>query len=155
MSMQRGFTMIETLVVMGIFALIGGLALFVSMETYRSSSFRSDRDLLVAVLQRARAQAINNVCFGTCTDNDGQPHGVRIESDQYIIFQGDTYSSSDPNNAAFDSNPLSNRTGATEIVFEQLSGDTSCSPTCEISLTQGSQSSVISVTSNGRISWTN
>lgn len=157
MSNQRGFIFFEILVVMGIFIMVGGLALFVSMETYRGASFRSDRDLLIAALQHARAQAMNNICFGACIGNDGQPHGVHIQSDKYIIFQGSTYDSSDSNNAAFDSTITTVKTPATlDIVFSQLSGTTSCSSECAVTLTdQTGHVSVATTTAEGRIYWSN
>lgn len=149
-SSQRGFTFFEALVVMGIFAIVGGVALFVSMDTYRASSFSSDRNTLVAALQHARAQAMNNMCFGTCVD--GKPHGVHIQSDSYVIFQGDAYHADDPQNAAFDSRTSIIKHPATlDIVFSQLSGTTT--PT-SITLTEGGRSSVITIGSEGRISWT-
>jgi len=154
----KGFSLIEVLVVIGIFFLIGGFALFVSMDAFRGSSFRSDRDLLVSALQRARAQAMNNICLGSAADcSDGKPHGVHIQSDKYVIFQGDPYSSTDPFNVSFDSSTAVTKNPPTpmDIIFEQLSGNTSCSPTCEITLTQGSKASTITVTDNGRIWWTN
>ena len=136
--------------------MVGGLALFVSMETYHGSSFRSDRDLLVAALQHARAQAMNNICLGTgCTD--GKPHGVYIQSDKYIVFQGGTYNSSDSNNAEFDSTITTTKTPSTlEIVFSQLSGTTSCSNECAVTLTdQSGHVSIATTTAEGRIYWSN
>ena len=133
------------------FAIVGGFALFVSQETYRGSNFRSDRDLLVATLQRARAQAMNNICFGTCTD--GKPHGVHIESDKYIVFQGSTYDSSDSNNATFQSTITTAKTPSTlDIVFSQLSGTTTA---IAVTLVGGGHTSVISIGSEGQITWTN
>jgi len=138
---------------MGIFIMVGGLALFVSMETYRGSSFRSDRDLLVAALQHARAQAMNNICFGTgCAD--GEAHGVHIQSDKYIVFQGSIYDSSDLNNAAFDSTITTTKTPATlNILFSQLSGN-STPATITLTDVEG-HTSAISVSAEGQISWTN
>lgn len=156
MSNQRGFTFFEILVTMGIFIMVGGFALFVSMETYRGASFRSDRDLLIAALQRARAQAMNNTCFGAgCAD--GEAHGVHIQSDKYVIFQGNTYNSGDPNNAAFDSTITTTKTPATlDIVFSQLSGTTSCSSECGVTLTdQAGHVSVATTTAEGRVYWSN
>lgn len=146
--------MLEVLVVMGMFVLVGGFALFVSMETFRGSNFRSDRDLLVAVLQRARAQAMNNICFGTgCTD--GKPHGVHIDSDAYVIFQdnGSGYDPGDSNNASFESTVTTIKDPLTlDVVFEQLSGN---SGSATIELKGGGHTSVISIGSEGQISWTN
>lgn len=154
MNNQRGFTFFEILVAMGIFIIVGGFALFVSMETFRGAHFRSDRDLLIAALQHARAQAMSNICFGACIGNDGQPHGVHIQSDKYIIFQGNAYDSSDPNNAAFDSTITTTKTPATlDIVFSQLSGN---SAPATVTLTDAAgHASVISVSAEGQISWTN
>jgi Tfp pilus assembly protein FimT len=162
MNVQRGMTFFEVLVVMGIFVLVGGFALFVSMESYHGSSFRSDRNLLVAALQRARAQAMNNICLGAgCTD--GKSHGVHIDPDAYIVFQdnGSGYISTDPLNAKFDASEAVVHSGYlasplhNNVVFTQLSGNTSCGTPCDISLTQGGQTSTSTVTSEGRISWSN
>lgn len=150
---QRGMTFFEVLVVMGIFVIVGGFSLFVSMETYRGSSFRSDRDLLVATLQRARAQAMNNVCIGACSD--GTKHGMHIQSDKYIIFQtnSDFADRDSAQDAPFESNTSITKNPSTlDIVFSQLSGATTATT---LTLTGGGHTSVISIGSEGQITWTN
>jgi prepilin-type N-terminal cleavage/methylation domain-containing protein len=86
---SSGFTLMEVLVVMAIFILIAGIALYVSMDSYRSFVFRSERDTIINVLQRARSQAVSNVCLGACNGNDGQKHGVHFDTagKKYVIFQ--------------------------------------------------------------------
>jgi prepilin-type N-terminal cleavage/methylation domain-containing protein len=152
--MSKGFSMIEVLVVIGMIVLVGGFALFVSMESYRGSAFRSDRDLLVSVLQHARAQAMNNICLGTCAD--GRPHGVHIQSDAYTIFQdeGSGYDEDDVLNASFESSTIVVKNPTTlDIIFDQLSGNTSPST---VTLTDAAgHSSTISVNAEGQITWTN
>jgi Tfp pilus assembly protein FimT len=149
---SSGFTLLEILIVIAMSMLVGGFALFVSMETFRGSTFHSDRNLLVATLQRARAQAVNNVCIGVCTD--GKPHGVHIQSDTYVLFQGSSYSASDPLNAVFESSVTTIKTPATlDIVFSQLSGATSAA-TVTLSDAAG-RSSVITINAEGQITWTN
>jgi len=55
--------------------IITAFGLVMNMNAFRGFSFRNDRDTMVAALQKARSQAINNICLGTgCTD--GKPHGV-------------------------------------------------------------------------------
>ena len=61
---QSAFTLIEMVVVMAIISLIGTFTAFVSIDSYRGYAFRSERDTLVASLERARSQSINNMCLG-------------------------------------------------------------------------------------------
>jgi prepilin-type N-terminal cleavage/methylation domain-containing protein len=96
----RGFTLIEVVVVMALLGVIVMTGLLVDMQAYRSSGFRSDRELLVTLLARARSQAINNICTASdCTD--GVPHGVHIEPGRFVLFEGATYDADDLGNADF------------------------------------------------------
>ena len=147
----RGFSFIEILVVMGIFVILGTLSLFVSMDTYHGSNFRSDRDLVVTLLQHARAQAMHNICTGTCTD--GKPHGVYIGSGTYTVFQGSSYATRDvAEDQTYTANSTLVATGDSEVVFANVTGVVSASRT--ITLT-AEQNSTITVDPSGRISWTN
>ena len=149
---QCGFTFIELLTVLGIVAITCGFALFVSIDTFHGTNFRSDRSVLAAILQRARAQAMNNICVGICTD--GKPHGVHIDSRHYVLFQGDTYDYNDPQNAVFEASPGTSHAGMSDIVFSQLSATTST--VGNITLTdQEGHSSTITIGSEGQIAWTN
>ena len=94
---QSGFTMLEILVVIGLVLMLSTVTLLVSFDTYRGSNFRNDRDLLLATLERARAQSINNLCVGsTCNVvQNSRPHGVAIrpngQPNSYVVFQGASY----------------------------------------------------------------
>lgn len=151
---RRGFTLIEVLVVIGLVAIIGGAAAYFGLDTYRGYSFHSDRDLLVAALQHARSQAVGNICLGAgCTE--GQAHGVHVESNKLVMFQGTVYNSSDPVNASIDLN--ANVTGVspvpTDIVFTQLSATTTGAA---INLTDTTgRTSTVTISSEGQIVWTN
>ena len=156
-----GFTLIEILVVMGLLAIMAGLGLLMSMETFRGNSFRNERDTLVSALQMARSQAMDNMCFGGgCTD--GKSHGVYIQTDggnvqNYIIFQGDTYNSSDPINQTIPAASYNIHLGApviNQIVFDHLSGNVITAGDI-ILAGQDGHTSTISVNSIGAISWTN
>lgn len=153
--------MIEILVVLGLVGVIGGFALFVSMETFRGSSFHSDRDLLVAALQRARAESMNNTCIGTCTD--GKIHGVAVKPadhpSSYVVFQtSSTYagrSTSDKDvDSLFGASPAITPGGSlSEVQFSQLTGNPVVSG--DISLTGLGKTSDIHIESEGRIYWSN
>jgi len=151
MNNQKGLTLIEILVVIGLLAIIAGSFSFINLDSWRASIFRGERNLLVSVLQRARSQSINNVCLGGgCTD--GQPHGVAIQADKYIIFQGPSFAA---RKTAVDeiisANTLVSHAGLTEIVFEQLSGN--ASPAGNITLKDIVRTAAISVNEEGAINW--
>jgi len=145
--------MFEVLIVMGIFVLVGGFALFVSMETYRGTNFRSDRSVLIAALERARAQSVNNVCLGTgCTN--GKPHGVKmLTNNTLVLFQGASYAARDTDVDSVFRMDTATTTGASEFVFSQLAGT---STPAEIVLTeQTGRVSTTTISSEGQITWTN
>ncbi len=152
LAARGGFTLIETLLVMGVFVMVSGFGLFVSMESYRGSLYHSDRDLLVALLERARAQAINNLCYGDYCD-DGKPHGVHIQSDKYILFQGEAYDAGGAFNVSFDTDSNTEHSFIGDIIFTPLSGTTSALVT--IMLSGEGRTSEIMVSPIGRITWTN
>lgn len=116
---QSGFTLIEILVVLGIFIFIASFALVVSMDSYHGYNFRTEQDLLLGVLQKARSQAVANV--------NQKPHGVFLDasSTQYTLFQGTDYSHRDTSfDLVFKGNSGYSLSGTTSTVFTQLSGTT-------------------------------
>ncbi len=118
---NSGFTLIEVLVVVTIITLIVGATLFFDVNSYRGEAFRSERNILVIALQKARADALNNV--------NQKRHGVKInppDFEGYVLFEGNDYLNSDP--ATHEEFPASYTVtleppSPDEIVFNQLSGN--------------------------------
>ncbi len=143
----KGFTLIEVLVVVGIFILLASLGLFMSLDTYRGTSVRSERDMVVVLLEKARSQSMNNInqaTHGFCFDNAGK---------NYAVFEGLNYAVAV--NKEF--TPAGNITLAPDcssggVIFEQLSGSLVGSPVSLV-LTQNSQSRTVSINSEGLIDW--
>ncbi len=152
-----GFTLLEMLIVV---SLLGGLSVFgliVGMESYRSYMFHSDRDMLIAVLQKARSQSINNICIGTSCTN-GKSHGVYIDGDTFTLFQGSNYPSRDiyaDEEFSIARSALAVSTSSlTEVVFKQLSAEVSTPGIITLSDGMGNFSKII-INSEGGISWKN
>jgi len=56
-----GFSLIETLVVVGLFGMLIALGLLLSMDAWRGTSFQSEQDIVISLLYKARSRAISNI----------------------------------------------------------------------------------------------
>lgn len=154
---QIGFTLIEIIIVVGLLVFVAYIILSTNFSSYRSYSFRDERDTLINNLQRMRSLAMNNICYGTCTS--GTSHSVHFETSEYILYQGEDWDSHDSEaDEIVKINPVMQISGPTDIVFTPLSGDVTVTPSgsYDITLTDNmSHSSVITLNKVGQIKWTN
>jgi prepilin-type N-terminal cleavage/methylation domain-containing protein len=121
---NKGFTLIEILVVIGIIVLLFAAGSFVNIRNINSELLRTERATLVSVLEKARGRAMNNI--------DAKEHGVHIDpaADEYVLFEvlvGSAYDPADPGNEEIGRNKnvdvdLSD-IGTGDIIFHQLSGE--------------------------------
>lgn len=158
---DRGFTLVEVLVVAALMAVIMGLGLMMSMDAFRGFSFRNDRDAVVAALQRARSQAINNICLGAGCD-DGRKHGVYFQSGshQMIVFQikKDKTDFADRDLDAdetikFESNATKiDNASDVNVIFDQLSGN-SADKTITLKDAASWRDAIITINSAGQIDY--
>jgi prepilin-type N-terminal cleavage/methylation domain-containing protein len=148
----NGFTLIEVLISTAIFTLLIGLALFMSMDTYRGYDSRSGRDVLVSILDKARSRALQN--------EYASPHGVCYDAaaGSYIFFRGSGYVRGTATNEALPAGssvptstpPLFACEEGRGVVFAQLSGTTT---PVEIVLKQGGRIATTTLNYEGRIDW--
>jgi prepilin-type N-terminal cleavage/methylation domain-containing protein len=137
-----GFTLIEVLVTMGIFGVLLSLGLWFGIDFYKVYAFNSERQLVVGLLQKARSQSLANI--------NQQPHGVRIDSNSYTIFEGNTYASNPSTHQIYEKHPGINNTGI-DVIFGQLSGRPDSAKS--FNLQQDSKVSAITINSEGQINW--
>ncbi len=117
-----GFSLIELLIVIALMGSIFAFGTVMSMRSVARSSVIEERDLFVSLLlSGTRAHAMSNV--------EESHHGIYIDNaeKEYVLFTGDTYSASDPDNRVTSfTNPslsVTNSSSDTTIVFEALSGN--------------------------------
>lgn len=90
-SSRSGFTAIEVLVVLGLFAMVAVLGFGTDLNTYARALSRSDEDALLSALWHARSESVSSVCSAPgCTPT---PHGVRVSATQIVVFEGTSYDS--------------------------------------------------------------
>jgi hypothetical protein len=141
---------------MGLVGIIGSMSMLVGMDTFRKSSLRGERDKLVAMIHKARAESMNNICLGTgCTA--GKAHGVHLSGGQYVLFQGTSYAARDTavDIVTVPEYPVSFSGPVSDVVFDTLSGDVTTYPSgTEVAITDGISSSTITFGVEGTIAWT-
>lgn len=148
---NRGFTLLETLVVISILVVLLMMTVFMTMDSFHGYSSRSQRDEVVMLLQRARSHAQNNIYqtkWGVCAD---------LAAQQYVLFEGSYVASAARNEYT------SMSLGVTVVslpptflctsggqIFTQLSATTS---NTAIVLTQTGRTATISINNEGAINW--
>ncbi|MBU6501034.1 MAG: prepilin-type N-terminal cleavage/methylation domain-containing protein [Patescibacteria group bacterium] len=146
-SKRSGFTLIEIIIVIALIGILASMGLWVSMDFYRSYSFRSEKNIFISALQKARMESMLNI--------NEDVHGVHVESGRYVIFQGTPYVEGGSLNQAITPSGGVKITGnpvlPQDVVFNQLSASTSYLGTFTIG--DGVRSSTISINNNGQISW--
>ena len=134
----------KILVVLGLFVLLAVLGLFLSMDVYRGNSLRSEKNMIISILQKARSRAMNNI--------NQTKHGVYFQTGKYILFQGDAFNpDDDANNQEIKaSNNISISPLPVWVVFNQLTAKTTSQ---DITLNGQGFSFIIKINDKGRISW--
>jgi prepilin-type N-terminal cleavage/methylation domain-containing protein len=142
--MRRGFTLIEIIVVIAIFTMIMSLGLFMTFDTYRGFSSRSERDTVVSLLTSARSAAMANI--------NQTSWGICYIAPNYITFRGTTCTAGAATNIAVPTGGGVAVAGLylPGVVFTQLSGTTTATTT---TITQNGRTSTITVNYEGTITW--
>jgi prepilin-type N-terminal cleavage/methylation domain-containing protein len=150
-ELEKGFTLMEMLVVIGLVGVIATMSLFIDINSFRGDAFRTEVNSLGIALQTARADALNNV--------DQKQHGVAINPggyDGYVIFEGNTYDTRDTSkdeDTKSSYKVMFTPTSPTEIVFEQLSGNANYEGDITLLDPNRNITAVISTNYEGKISW--
>lgn len=151
---ERGLTLLELILVIGIFALITGVASVQLANFQRGTVLESASKDMVSALRLAHDKAMlgedGNI------NGQGDPWGIRFANstaDTYASFYGATYNVNNVKETTYLSPPLTFSTPAegnnTDVIFTKLSGTTTAS---SITLTDGSQTKTITVDTSGRVS---
>ena len=139
--MNKGFSLIEIIVVIGVVALVIGFGVVTDLGAFRQDTFLTEEAKIVSILQKARSRAMANL-YDT-------NHGVCYIAPDYVIFQGSSCAAGDsiPANIAIASHAS---TIFPTIVFTRLSGATTGAT---IHITDGTKSDDIIINNEGTINW--
>ena len=147
----NGFTYIELLIVLALVGIIATYSLTMGVRAITQSSVVQERDFFITLLlQSSRAEAIANF--------NEKSHGVHIDTilHTYTLFTGTAYVAGASTNRVipFANNhvTITNSSGGTDIIFEQLSGNVT-EGLGTLTLTDGQTTQMIDINSVGQINW--
>ncbi len=143
--MQKGFTLIEILLVMAIISILFAISI-VNLNTLQQNTYQNTSEELL--LSDIKLQQLKSMTGDNNNSSTFETFGIYFGNTSYTLFRGATYSASDDENFTIELNPnltFSNVEFAnSQIVFEKNSGEI-------IDFTDGSDT----ITINNSITGTN
>ncbi len=140
----HGFTLIELLIASAVGVVILTTGVAIGAGQFQTYSLRTERDVVVSMLERARARAMSNV--------DQANHGFSVQAANFVIFEGNSYAARiAANDQIVPRSGFVTASGVSEVVFSELSGNASASG--DLILATGSGSRTININNEGRISY--
>lgn len=137
---SKGFTLIETIVVLAIIMTIGSSVAFATSAFLAGNSLKNTTGQLVSVLRTAELNAMSG--------KQDSKWGVNLSSTSITLYSGNSYQT---RNAAFDvvyEIPQTVSVATSDIVFEKVTGDTN---SASIQISSGIDSITISVNEAGTV----
>lgn len=120
---EKGFTLVELIIVLGITFIIFGFITINMVNFQQKTSVNTTIDTLISEIKNQQTKAMT----GAETNGSGSSYGIYYQADRYVLFSGPSYSSADPLNftVMLDSNnSFTNITfPSNTIVFLQRSGE--------------------------------
>ena len=121
---QKGFTLIELIIVMGIISLLFGFVMVNLLQEQHIVSVNASVDVLISDISSQQTKAMLGKSDGVTSSNN---YGIYFESDKYTLFKGNSFSPADAANftVMLDENIVFNSVTfpSNIVVFSALSGE--------------------------------
>jgi len=145
---QKGFSFVEILVVVAIFAILSVISAVAFQNFNRAASLKVVTEEVLGALVDARNSTL-------ASDGD-TVFGIHLDETEIVRFAGSPYSSSDPNNVTYAFVGGVTATGTlvesnTDITFQRLTGQPSATGTIVILDNTDTASSTIMIHASGLI----
>lgn len=130
MMKNKGFTLVEMLLVMSIIAILLGFITINLVKSQQTASLTATEEILIAELKEQQLKSIIGDSEGRATPDS---YGIHFDSNRYVTFHGEVYSELDNSNSFFnlESNMQFNNSNF-DIKFLRLSGEIAVPLTVEL-----------------------
>lgn len=154
MKKQRGFTLVELIIVMGIILMLSGFATLNLVKQQETTSVNSSVDVLVSDMGSQQTKAMAGV-KGDLSNNTS--FGIYFQSDRYVLFRGTTFSPTDSanftvlldENIVFSDIKFPNNTIVFRVRLGEVSGFTAGSNSITIQNISGLEEKTVTVNRYG------
>lgn len=123
-TLRHGYSLVELLVVIGIFAVLAGLATLNLLNAQHSASLQGQLATLIADTKQQQIKAMQGDTEGRANPDY---YGVHFSTNAYTLFHGTSYNPNDTTNLTFSLDPVFQFTNITltngNIIFIPLSGE--------------------------------
>lgn len=141
---RKGFTIVELLVVIAVFAIFMGISQLGIMDYRTRGDLQTATYNIVEALRHAKANAQQV--------QDDSKWGVKIDNSQVVVFEGDSYVTRNTNYDQVVKLPEGIVAGGiSEIIFEKVKGTTLNSG--DITLTNNTTTNTITINAKGTITY--
>lgn len=143
---RKGFTFIEVLIVIALIGFLAVMGIIIGLDSFQRYDQRSERDLLVSLLEKARSEAVNNI--------GEHAHGLHFDPASpanYVLFRGNIFGSAPQYDLSVPRNQAVAVSGLTDVVFTQLSGTPTVTPVPDIVIS--GVNSPVTINAEGGINW--
>lgn len=123
--MQDGFTLIEVVLVMGIFVILASFTTVNLLGPQRNADLNSTSTTIIADIKQQQARSMLGETSG---GSSAVMHGIYFESNRYTLFTGSTYNPNDPANFVVNLSAgltLANAFPSSQVIFNLQSGEIS------------------------------
>jgi len=121
---QKGFTLLEILISLTIFATLLGFATVSFLKTQQTSSLNSSVEKIISDIKSQQLKAMAGLSGG---DQNGSSYGIYFTSTSYTLFKGSVFNPSDSTNLNINLDKNINITNINlpnnSLVFSQQSGE--------------------------------
>lgn len=123
-KLQKGFSLIELLIVFGMSSVLFGLIVFNLIRFQNTNSQQSSADSIISDIRNQQSKAMLGATEGRV---DSDSYGIYFYSDRYVLFHGSSFDPNDtsnftvdlPDDLAIENTSFPGNT----VIFEKLSGD--------------------------------
>jgi type II secretory pathway pseudopilin PulG len=126
LSKQKGFTLVELMVIFGVSMILFGLVAFNMIRFQNTSSQQTSIDTLISDLKSQQFMAMTGATEGRSTSDN---YGIYFMQDEYVLFHGGTYNPADPTNFTIelpsDIEIQSTTLPSNNVIFTKISGEIS------------------------------